>query len=398
MNAEARRGDAVPVAPDLATPIGLYLHFPFCAARCHYCAFYFVVGRADARDAYVAALAAEIERTAEDVRFRGRTVHSVYFGGGTPSLLAAAQVARLLDVAAAAFPIAPDAEISLESNPDGLTPERLRGFRAAGVNRLTLGWQSLRAEGLAALTRTHSVEANVTSLRAARDAGFDNVAVDLIFGRPGQTTADWRAELDEAAGFEPDHVSAYELTFEEGTQLTRRLREGRYHPPTDDVRADMFEVTEEALARRNILRYEVSNFAREGRECRHNLASWRGGDLAGAGASAASHVANTRWTSVADLDEWLRRARAGESTAEAAEVLDEATWAAEDLYLGLRTAEGVDVAARLARLPPEARGSLQRALDHTETAGNLVRVASRARLTRRGLLFADGVLEALLDA
>jgi oxygen-independent coproporphyrinogen-3 oxidase len=307
-------------------------------------------------------------------------------------------VARILDVAAGVFPIARDAEISLESNPDGLAPELLRGIRAAGVNRLTLGWQSLRAEGLKALTRTHSVEENVAALRRARAAGFENVAVDLIFGRPGQTVADWHAEVGEAAGLGPDHVSAYELTFEEGTRLTRRRREGRYDPPDEDVRAEMFEATEDVLARHGIARYEVSNFARPGRECRHNLASWHGGDLAGAGASAASHVTNTRWKSVADLDEWMRRVRAGEATAEPAEVLDEATWAAEDLYLGLRTASGIDVAARLARVSPDVRDPLERALADAENDDRLVREGSRARLTRRGLLFADSVLEALISS
>jgi oxygen-independent coproporphyrinogen-3 oxidase len=321
----------------------------------------------------------------------------VYFGGGTPSLLQAAQVGRVLETAAAAFPIGPDAEISLESNPDGATEERLRALRAAGVNRLTLGWQSLRADGLRALTRAHSAPENVEALAAARAAGFENVAVDLIFGWPGQTPATWRAELSEAARLGPEHVSAYELTFEEGTRLARRRREGRYAAADEDTRADMFQAAGEILGRHGIERYEISNFARPGRECLHNLASWRGDDLLGVGASAASHVMNARWANVADLEAYVRRIDAGGDASEGAEVLGEETWAAEDLYLGLRTSEGVDAEGRLARLPPPARAALTSALDRAEAEGLLARSGGRRRLTRRGLLLADTVFEALLS-
>jgi oxygen-independent coproporphyrinogen-3 oxidase len=377
-------------------PFGLYVHFPFCKARCHYCAFYFVVGRAEARRAYVDAVVAEIARRGADPAFAGRPLHSLYFGGGTPSLLASEDLARLAEAAARTFPFADGAEISLESNPDGLDLARLRGLRAAGVNRLTLGWQSLRAEGLRALTRTHSVEENLRALELARTAGFDNVAVDLIFGRPGQTAEDWRAELAEAAALGPEHLSAYELTFEEGTRLARRFREGRFVPADDDARCDMFEAVDGALAPRGLRRYEISNFAREGRECRHNLASWQGGDTLGVGASAASHVANARWTNVADLDEYVRRVGAGEDVVERRESLDEATWAAEDLYLALRTSAGVDAGARLARVPEPARDRLAAALARAEAEGLLGRDSARSRLTAKGLLMCDTILQSLL--
>lgn len=392
----AVRPVAAPVSPDLASPFGLYLHFPFCAARCHYCAFYFVVGRADARRAYVDALRAEVTRRAADPRFAGRRVHSIYFGGGTPSLLDPPDVARLVDTVVGAFSLAVDPEISLEANPDGLAADKLRGFRAAGANRITLGWQALRPEGLRVLTRTHSVEENLRALEVARDAGFENVAVDLIFGRPGQTVDDWRAELDEAAALSPEHVSAYELTLEEGTRLTRRFREGRFVPADDDARADMFEATDDVLGRRGISRYEISNFARAGRECRHNLASWRGGDTLGVGASAASHVSNARWTNVADLDEYVRRVGEGEEVAGTAEVLDEETWAVEDLYLGLRISEGLDVARRLARLDGPPKRRVETTLARAEHDGLLRREGARWLLTPRGRLFADSILDALL--
>ncbi len=380
-----------------ASPIGVYIHFPFCRTRCHYCAFYFVVGRADARAGLVDAVVAEIARRAEDPRFAGRRAHSVYFGGGTPSLLEASDVARIVRAADAAFPLVAGAEISLESNPESAEAAKLRELRAAGVNRLTLGWQSLRDANLRLLTRTHSAVENLRAYEAARAAGLQNVAVDLMFGVPGQTLADWRGELSEVAAAGPEHVSAYELTFEEGTRLAARRTAGRFTPPGEDARADLFEATDDALAAAGIERYEISNFARPGFECKHNLAGWRGGDLAGFGPSAASHVRESRWTNVADLDEYVRRVRGREETAQDPEIAGEATWAAEDLYLGLRTMEGIDSTARLEWVGAGVRSRLEGVLASAVANGLLEREGGRLRLTRRGLLFADTVFEGLLS-
>jgi len=383
--------------PDPAAPFGVYVHFPFCKSRCHYCAFYFVVGRAEARDRYVDAVAAEAARAADDPRFAGREADSIYFGGGTPSLLPPVDVARVVEVVRASFPLRDGAEISLEANPDGLTAEHLRALREAGVNRLTLGWQSLRMENLRLLTRTHSAGDAERALEHARAAGFDNVGVDLIFGVPGQTVAAWEEELARAAALGPEHVSAYELTIEEGTRIAKRHAAGRYPLPGEDERARMFTATGDVLAAHGVHRYEISNFARPGFECRHNLAGWRSGDLLGLGASAASHVANARWTNVKDLDEYARRVEAGEDAVEETEVLDDATWAAEDLYLGLRTSEGIDAAARLERVDGAARARLHRVLDSAVRDG-LAEGIRAIRLTRRGLLLADTVFDALLTA
>ncbi|MEZ5066189.1 MAG: radical SAM family heme chaperone HemW [bacterium] len=387
---------AVPVPPDPERPFGLYVHFPYCSARCHYCAFYFVVGRDETRAAYVDAVQGEIEAAARDPRFAGRRVSTVYFGGGTPSLLAAKDVDRLLATIGRAFPGGAPNEVSLEANPDGLDRERLAGLRAAGVRRLTLGWQSLRAEGLRILTRTHGPEDNVAALAAAREAGFENVGVDLIFGWPGQDADAWLRELGEAASLGVEHVSAYELTVEEGTRLARRRDAGRFHLADEEERARMFDGTDEVLAKHGIERYEISNFARPGFECRHNLDGWRSGDLLGVGASAASHVTNARWTNVSDVDEYVARRVAGASPARASEVLPPRTWAAEDLYLGLRTTAGIDVGERLRLLAEADRAPLRAALDAAR-ADHLVEGESRVRLTRRGRLFADTVFDALLS-
>jgi oxygen-independent coproporphyrinogen-3 oxidase len=375
-------------------PFGLYLHFPFCKARCPYCAFYFVVGRREEREPLVEALATEIGRMARDPRFAGREVATIYFGGGTPSLLPPAAVDRLLQAARRAFHVRPDAEISLESNPDGLDTERLAGWRAAGVNRITLGWQSFDDGRLRALGRTHSVEDNRRAMRLARAAGFENVAADLMFGLPGQSSEEWRRELGEAAALEPDHVSAYELTMEEGTRFFERR--DALGLPDEDARADMFETAEDVLAESGIARYEISNFARPGRECRHNLSGWRSGDCLGVGPSAASHVGNARWTNVRDLDRYIRAIAENAPAAGPPEVLDEETWAAEDLYLGLRTVFGIDADARLERVPGAARAMLHDRVERAVASGLVHRDAGTIRLTRRGFLLADTVFEGIL--
>jgi len=381
-----------PVSSDL--PIGLYVHFPFCAARCPYCAFYFVVGRKAERDPWVGAIASEIERAASDPRFTGRRVETIYFGGGTPSLLAPSTVERLLRVVHGAFDVSGEAEISLESNPDGLDAERLAGLRAAGVNRLTLGWQSFDDGRLRRLGRTHTAAENAAAMRLARAAGFENVAADLMFGLPGQSAEDWQRELGEASALGPDHVSAYELTMEEGTRFHERR--GRLDLPGEDARAEMFEAADDVLSEVGIVRYEISNFARPGRECRHNLSGWRSGDCLGVGPSAASHVGSARWTNVRDLDAWLAAIAAGETVANEPEVLDEETWAAEDLYLGLRTVAGIDAESRLARVPAPAAARLRDRIDRATATGLVARDGPTIRLTRRGFLLADTVFEGIL--
>jgi oxygen-independent coproporphyrinogen-3 oxidase len=372
------------------------VHLPFCRSRCHYCAFFFVVGRAELREDYRSALEREIDGWANDPRWAGRPVESVYFGGGTPSLMEPAAVDRLVKRADLRFGLLPGAEISLEANPDDLELSRLEGFRAAGCNRLSLGWQSTRRENLRALTRTHGPEDNRAALERARDAGFGNVGVDLIFGLPGQTSDSWLGELDEVAASGPEHVSAYELTFEEGTRLTRRHREGRFAVPDDDERARMFEGAEDVLQGHGIRRYEISNFARPGHECVHNVSGWKGGDVLGVGASAASHFGASRWTNVADLDDYVARAGSDEGVISEIEELDETTCTAEELYLGLRTTEGVLLGGRIDRLPQAEGRRLLEVLDRAQASGWLLREGDRVRLTRAGRLFADTVFDQLL--
>lgn len=379
-----------------APGIGLYFHFPFCKARCPYCAFYFVVGREERRADYVEALVADLEASAKEPRFAGRRLETIYFGGGTPSLLLVAQIEQLLAAAHQNFAVSTSAEVSLEANPDGLTLGQLQGLRAAGVNRLTLGFQSLDESRQRILGRTNAREDNLRAFELARMAGFENLAIDLLFGVPGQTLDDWRRTLEEVGGLGPDHVSAYELTVEEGTRFEALAARGKLGAPEEETRARMFEMSDDILAAAGIHRYEVSNFARPGHECRHNSEGWRSGDLCGVGASAASHVRNERWSKVAELEEYVRRVRCGEDLRAAVEVLDDQTWAAEDLYLGLRLLEGINFETRIGHVSEPGRSRLGGVIRRAVAAGHLLCEGNRVRLSRRGLLFADSIFEELL--
>jgi oxygen-independent coproporphyrinogen-3 oxidase len=355
-----------------------------------------VVGREEKRRAYVDAVLREIVAMACNSDFAGRRVGSIYFGGGTPSLLPVEGLAGILEAVRSHFAVDAGAEISLESNPDGLSLQWLKAVRSLGVNRLTLGWQSLHDSHLRALGRTQRRSENFAAYEMAREAGFENLAVDLIFGVPGQSLAEWRQDLEETAALRPEHVSAYELTLEEGTRFLALHERGRLALPDEETRAAMFESTDEILATSGVVRYEVSNFARPGYECRHNCAGWRSGDLLGVGASAASHVSNRRWTNVADLDEYVRRIDSGESPALPEEILDDATWAAEDLYLGLRLLEGMNAKMRLANVSEPGKTRLSSVIENAISNGLIAGDDSRVHLTRSGLLLADTVFEELL--
>jgi oxygen-independent coproporphyrinogen-3 oxidase len=377
-------------------PFGVYIHFPFCRSRCPYCAFTSEVRGEDIQTAYLRAVSREITVRAEDPRFAARSVSSLYFGGGTPSLMAPDDVERLVAAVTDAFAMAPDLEVTLEANPESVELGKLRRLRAAGVNRLSLGWQALRDEQLETLGRIHRRRDNLRAFAEAREAGFANVGVDLIFGIPGQSVSSWKEDLAEAAACGPEHVSAYELTVEEGTRFARDREQGAWSPPTEQERVDMFTAVPEQLVAAGIARYEISNFSRAGRECRHNLDGWRGGDVLGFGASAASHFENARWLNVADVDTYVARLSAGKGVANPAEVLTEDVWAAEDIYLGLRLAEGVPAERRLARVPGPQRSRLAGVLTRAERAGFVESAGGCVKLTQRGLLFADSVFEELL--
>ncbi len=269
--------------------LSVYIHVPYCLKRCPYCDFNtYAVGQVP-EDDYVSALLRELDATAKRPPWEGRRVATVFFGGGTPSLLAPDSIDRLLDRLDARFGIQADAEISLEANPgslEGSAPERLAELRKAGVNRLSIGAQSFDDRHLATLGRIHRAGDTLETLAAARRAGFDNLSLDLIFAVPGQTIADWQRDLERVVALAPEHVSAYGLTYEEGTPLERDLAAGNVEPATEETEAAMYEAAISTLAGAGYRHYEISNFARPGYQCRHNVTYWSWGDYLGLGAGA----------------------------------------------------------------------------------------------------------------
>ena len=311
-------------------PFGVYVHVPFCLARCHYCAFATWDDRPELVPAYVAGVVAEVA-AARDAGLP--TATTAFFGGGTPSLLSADQLGAIV----AALPLAPGAEVTVECNPDTVDVGRLAGYRAAGVTRISLGVQSMVPHVLAALGRTHDPDNVVRAVEAIAASGYETWNMDLIYGAVGESLADWEATLAGALALEPPHVSAYGLTVEAGTPLAA---DPARHPDDDDE-ADKYLLAEAALTTGGLCSYEVSNWARPGHECRHNLLYWSQGDYRGFGCAAHSHEAGRRWWNVRTPERYLALVERGEPTEAADEVLDADDRRIEGLQLALRTRTGV---------------------------------------------------------
>ena len=373
--------DTAPIAAASDGDLGVYVHIPFCARRCDYCDFATWTDRAWLIDEYVDACATDARRRVADGMLTAAS--SVFVGGGTPSLLDPAALARVLDE----IPRRPDAEVTVECNPDTVDVAKLRGYRRAGVNRCSFGVQSMRPHVLAALGRTHD-PANVTrAVAAARDAGLDRLNVDLIYGAAGESFDDWRATLEAAVALDPPHVSAYALTVEPATPLGRRVAAGTVAAPDDDDQAAKYELADDILSGAGRTWYEVSNWARPGHECRHHLLYWAQGDYLGIGCAAHGHRAGTRTWNVRRPERYVERVRAGRSPEAGGEHLDPATRADEALALALRTSTGALVPPGAA---PEAAA--------LEADGLLARAGERVVLTRRGRLLATAVTVRLLAA
>lgn len=363
---------------------GLYIHVPFCPQKCPYCAFAVVIGQKKRHRDYIDAVCSELAMR----RHEGpqRPFETVFVGGGTPSLLHADLLARLLDTAASLWGIAADAEITLEANPDRADAGRFADFRRAGFNRLSIGGQSFAAEGLRQLGRRHRVADVTAALAAAKEAGFENIGLDLIFGIPGLTTGQWQQTLERAVALEPQHISAYGLTLEEDTRFFQRHRQGGWTPADEGLEAAQYERAEEVLTAAGYRHYEVSNYARPGFACRHNWTYWSGGPYLGVGQAAHSHVGGRRLWNLDRLRPYLEAIAAGRRPAGGNETIDAATARRERLWLGLRTAPGSpvdsDEAARL-------RQSRRFAVLAAEGLWGLE--GGRLRLTRRGMALADAL-------
>jgi putative oxygen-independent coproporphyrinogen III oxidase len=363
---------------------GVYVHIPFCAARCDYCDFATWTDRGHLIDAYVAACVTDLERRrAGGYRADGHVAAtSVFFGGGTPSLLTADQLARILD----AIDRTEGAEVTVECNPDSVDATKLAAYRRAGVNRLSFGVQSMSPHVLAALNRTHD-PANVTRAVAwAREAGFERINLDLIYGTPGETLDDWRATLAGALALDPPHVSAYALTVEPATPLGLRVAAGAA-APDDDLQADAYLIADEQFGAAGLDWYEVSNWARPGEECRHNLLYWSEGEYLGIGCAAHGHTGGRRWWNVRTPERYIAGIEAGIGVEAGAEQLEPGARAEEACVLGLRTRAGV----------PADRAAAP-VIDDLVASGFVRRVGDRVVLTPHGRLLASDVTARLLLA
>lgn len=380
-------------------PLGVYLHVPFCSVRCGYCDFNTYtaseLGGGASRASYAATAIREIDLLA-GVLGPARPVDTVFFGGGTPTLLPADDLVRMLAAVRERFGLAGDVEVTTEANPDSVTPESLATLRDGGFTRISFGMQSAVPSVLAVLDRTHDPERVPQAVAWAREAGFSQLSLDLIYGTPGETLADWRRSLDAALACEPDHVSAYSLIVEEGTALARQVRSGVLPMPDEDDLADKYQLADAVLAAAGLGWYEVSNWARDAAaRCRHNELYWTSQNWLGIGPGAHAHVGGVRWWNVKHPTAYAARLAEGRSPALGREVLDEHTQLVERVLLEVRIREGLslDVLDRLGtrdRVAAVVAEGLA-TLESDRTAGD-----ERLVLTLRGRLLADAVVRRLL--
>jgi oxygen-independent coproporphyrinogen-3 oxidase len=380
-------------------PLALYIHWPFCAAKCPYCDFNSHVRDRVDHPGFAAALRTELSREAE--RAGRRPLASIFFGGGTPSLMRPETVAALIEDASRLFDPLPDLEVTLEANPTSVERKKLRGFREAGVNRVSLGVQALDPSALAFLGRKHDAPEALRALGFAREI-FPRLSFDLIYARPGQEESAWRAELRRALALAADHLSLYQLTIEPGTQFATLHGRGAFALPEGDDAARLYLATEEEAARFGLARYEVSNYAKPGAESRHNLAYWRYGDYIGIGAGAHQRLSFPDGTLLAARrhrapEEWLARVQRDGHAITEEEALTPRDRAREALLMGLRLAEGVDPARIAARstLPFDQTIDLAM-LDALAEEGLLAWREGRLAATPDGLLRLDALLPVLL--
>jgi oxygen-independent coproporphyrinogen III oxidase len=367
--------------------IALYMHFPFCRRKCRYCSFVSYENREADIPAYLNAIKTEMAAYKG-----GERVCSIYFGGGTPTLLNAGQIGDVLKTINSLFTVSPIAEISIEANPGTVDEAYLACIRKLGVNRLSLGVQSLHDSELALLGRIHNAAQSKEALYLARKSGFDNINLDLIYGLPGQSLADWRGTLDMALAMAPEHLSLYALTLEPGTPLWRAVEEKSLAGIDPDLVADQYEMAEDILAVHGYQHYEISNWAKPGQECRHNLVYWHNRPYLGIGVAAHSYLNGHRLANITNLDDYLAAFSRGvlpEKNMD--ELISPELQVAETIILGMRLGEGIGIASVRERCGVDLRSRYRRPVREMTVLGLLEYSSGNLRLTRRGRLLSNEV-------
>jgi putative oxygen-independent coproporphyrinogen III oxidase len=377
-------------------PLGIYIHVPFCTTRCGYCDFNTYTAAelgaepGASRAGYVAAAISELELAARVLGPDAPEISTIFVGGGTPTVLPPDDLGRLIAVVSDRFGLAKDAEVTTESNPESIDAASLSRLRELGFNRISFGMQSVMPHVLTTLDRTHSPGRPQQALAEAKAAGFANTSLDLIYGTPGESAADWRASLDAALAASPEHISAYALIVEEGTRLAARIRRGELPPPDDDDLADKYLIADERLAGAGYQAYEVSNWSTSSAtHCRHNLGYWRSDHWWGIGPGAHSHVGGVRWWNVKHPRAYASRLADGLSPAQAREVLTREDRRVERILLELRLADGLTTSLLTSTEGGRLADLCARGLAVVED--------NKLILTRDGRLLADGVIRELLD-
>jgi oxygen-independent coproporphyrinogen-3 oxidase len=383
----------------LLETVSLYVHIPFCHTRCHYCDFNTYAGMLPLREPYVRALLTEIGMAGTLTKLPGgkpRRSRTIFFGGGTPSLLSVSQVSRILDACYNNFAVDEDAEITLEANPGTLSREQLVGLRAAGVNRLSMGAQSFDAELLKTLGRIHSPKDITQAVRDAQAAGFTSINVDFMFGLPGQTMRHWRETIDRALDLHIEHLSLYSLIIEEGTPFYTWTHEGRITPGDEDLCADMYEYADERLRAAGYENYEISNWSLPGFQSRHNLTYWHNLPYIGMGAGAYSSFGGRRFSNVREPAEYIRMLKAQQWPEVESETVDKVQAMSETAFLALRTAQGLHLPTFEQRFALPFAQFVGDRLQMVEEAGLLEREPEWLRLSKRGRLLGNEVFLRLL--
>lgn len=375
------------------TIAGLYVHIPFCVRKCPYCDFYSVADGTFPRKRFIDAVTAEM-RLAKDFPL----FDTLYLGGGTPSVLSADEIRTIIETAFCVFGFAEKSEITVEANPGTVDMEKLAGFKDAGINRINIGVQSFSDDILRFLGRIHSSDESRKALEWSRSAGFENLGLDLIYGVPGQTPESWRSELRTAVDFEPEHLSCYSLTFEPGTPMASDLGQNRFHQIPEDGIAEMFETAMDFLETNGYRQYEISNYSKsKSTRSKHNMKYWSSTPYLGVGPSAHSFDEPERWWNAASVEEYCQAVESGNLPILEKETLTTEQRITEAIYLGLRKTDGIRIDEFERQYGIGFNDTYGHTIARLKEDGLVLTDHGRCRLTRKGILFADGIAAMLIE-
>ena len=374
---------------------GIYLHIPFCERKCLYCDFYSVPFDDKAYARYINALFTEIS-IASQSNYGEFSYDTIFLGGGTPSLMSAGIIAGVLENLSDKFNIENKTEITMECNPSSLSDEKIEGYSRCGINRISLGIQSFDYRQLQNLGRLHTSDEAIGKFSDLREAGFKNISVDLIYGLPEQTLSEWRADLEKAMALKPEHISAYNLIIESGTEFDRLFQMGTLDLPDDETQGEMYDFLNQILCENGYGRYEISNFAKPGFECRHNIKYWTGMPYLGMGPSAVSFDGQKRRKNFADLEAYIISAESGNDTPSETEIIDRETGIREAIMSGLRIARGVSLENLKDRFDYDLMQEKRRAIDALLAEKMIDLENGFIRLTEKALFISDSVMVKLI--